>query len=410
MSACTCEWELVLILKPKTPATRNEWPDVLAMGLFSRKKSPKPQNKSHSLIKNVALTTKIKYKETNPMCTTDQALRGLGYYLDIEDELGKGAFGVVVPCWRLDASQKKLPNDKLNLILKRSISDREIFACKIIDAANRTEKRVRDLNNELSALQKTSHPFIIKYYDAFIIDTKFYIIMEYAHNGHLKHYMGKYRKVEERKARRWFKQMLSAIKHLHGLGIAHRDLKGENVLLARQMFEGKMRRVCKLSDFGLSAVSFTTEEGPILVSTACGTRPYMAPEILDEKVRKEKPYDPMKADIWSIGVILFQMITNKYPFNFENLQTMVDLQKRHNLDFSCAPEASADVKDLIHQILNPDPSARLTIIGIETHPWLASSLSLDNLNDSSSSSGKQIKRKGSKNLIHANNDKKQMKS
>ena len=215
--------------------------------------------------------------------------------------------------------------------------------------------------------------------------------MEYAEGKDLKHYMGKYKKINEKKARRWFKQILSAIKYIHAAGIAHRDLKGENVLLKREWFEGKMRRVCKLSDFGLSAVSFTTEQGPILVSTACGTRPYMAPEILNERVRHQKPYDPMKADIWALGVILFQMITNQYPFNFEDLSTMITLQMRHHLIFSKAPEASPDVKDLIHQILNPYPSARLTILGIESHPWLTSQEHsfMDNSTDSSSSSDHQ---------------------
>ena len=362
------------------------------MGFFSGKK--RPQNKSHSLIKSVAKAFNIKYNETKPGFSTENALKQFGYLLDMNHELGRGAFGLVVVCKRIKPSMmKSLITTKLNLTkqTRNKSNEDDIYACKIIDADNKTEKRVKDLNNELRTLRQSSHPFIIKYYDDFIIDTKFYIIMEYAEGKDLKHYMGKYKKINEKKARRWFKQILSAIKYIHAAGIAHRDLKGENILLKRELFEGKMRRVCKLSDFGLSAVSFTTEQGPILVSTACGTRPYMAPEILNERVRHQKPYDPMKADIWALGVILFQMITNQYPFNFEDLSTMITLQMRHYLIFSKAPEASSDVKDLIHQILNPYPSARLTILGIESHPWLTSQehSSMDNSTDSSSSSDHQ---------------------
>lgn len=215
--------------------------------------------------------------------------------------------------------------------------------------------------------------------------------MEYAESGDLKHYMGKYGRVNEKRARRWFRQILSALDYLHTRlpGIVHRDLKGENVLLKREWFEGNVRRVCNLSDFGLSALSFTVDDGPICASTACGTRPYMAPEVLDETARKRNPYDPTKADIWALGVILFQMITNQYPLNFQNLGTMIELQKIHQLNFSKAPKASEEVKDLLHQILDPDPSSRLTITGIKSHPWLPDQSQSDSFDSKSSySSGK----------------------
>lgn len=376
------------------------------------KDPPIGEKKSHSLIKTVAKTCNMKYRETKPGFTTEQALKQLGYHLDMDTALGKGAFGMVLLCRRIENRRENRisfsrlgtkPSKPLKMFTSRNSTlknensrnlptNETIFACKIIDGTNRTERRVRDLDNELNALRNTVHPFIIRYFDDFIIDTKFYIIMEYAESGNLKHYMGKYGRLDEKRARRWFRQILSALEYLHTRvpGIAHRDLKGENVLLKREWFEGKVRRVCKLSDFGLSAVSFTVEEGPIYASTACGTRPYMAPEVLGEKARKKKPYDSTKADIWALGVILFQMITNQYPFNFEDLGTMIQLQKEHQLNFSKAPKASEEVKDLLHQILDPDPSSRLTIIGIKSHPWLADQSQSDSFDSksSSSSSGK----------------------
>ncbi|KAG9259766.1 testis-specific serine/threonine-protein kinase 6-like [Astyanax mexicanus] len=113
------------------------------------------------------------------------------------------------------------------------------------------------------------------------------------------------------RAKQWFSQLLSAMVYLHQQDIAHRDLKSENVLLTAD------NRI-KLADFGLA---FVGEGFPNMTNTYCGTLQYTAPEVI-----LGLPYDPMKSDVWSLGVILYEMVTGDLPFDTTNVRKLLELQ------------------------------------------------------------------------------------
>ena len=128
--------------------------------------------------------------------------------------------------------------------------------------------------------------------------------------------------MSERKARRWFIEINDAVEYLHSLGIAHRDIKLANVLIKapKGRFEST-HRICKLTDFGVSRLSYDkVNERIIMYSNYCGTPVYLAPEIYKWNklytIRKDKkPYNAFIGDIWAIGICLYALVSKAYPFD-----------------------------------------------------------------------------------------------
>lgn len=190
----------------------------------------------------------------------------------------------------------------------------------------------------------------------------------------------------ESKARRWFVQTCRAVHYMHRRGFSHRDLKLPNMLLKkpRDPITGKTilgHRTCKVTDFGLSRVSWTDSKGPFLCISFVGTCPYMSPEILqidiaNEKGEEPKPYNPMIADIWALGVCLYAMLCRAYPFNpdpkVNSRSSVVQLMKDGNFKFArkVRKTLSSEVKDLIRNMLTADVDSRITFAGILTHEWM----------------------------------------
>lgn len=125
--------------------------------------------------------------------------------------------------------------------------------------------------------------------------------MEYANNGTLFDLMAKTRNLSEPNAHFYFQQLMSAMEFCHSRGIAHRDLKLENLLLTTE-------NCLKVSDFGFARY-FNNNENE-LSKTFCGSNAYICPEIL-----KQQPYNPLLADAWSCGVILYALTTGYLPFD-----------------------------------------------------------------------------------------------
>lgn len=123
----------------------------------------------------------------------------------------------------------------------------------------------------------------------------------------------------EKKCRRWFMQIASAVHYMHQNRLSHRDLKVQNIMLKRPPNKQPGNWTCKLADFGLSRVTYSNETGPIMSKNRCGTVQYMAPEIycleFVEDRSKREAYDPMAADIWALGIVLYAMLCAAYPFD-----------------------------------------------------------------------------------------------
>lgn len=190
-------------------------------------------------------------------------------------------------------------------------------AVKVINLNGMNEKyHKKFLPRELKNLCKVRHEYIICIYDIYRMSNHIFIFMEIGKED-LAHYIKRLQKpLEEPHACKWFYQMVCALHYLHTeLKMAHRDIKIDNILIA---FDNS----AKITDFGFSLQVFEDDENsPELSRTFCGTRPYLSPQL-----NMKKPYIPYKADIWALGVVLFAMLNNRYPFHYKEKKIMLKEQ------------------------------------------------------------------------------------
>lgn len=188
--------------------------------------------------------------------------------------------------------------------------------------------------------------------------SKIYLIMELASGGELFSKLRRRGRLNEASARRYFQQLVSAISFCHKNGVAHRDVKPQNLLLDRN---GNL----KVSDFGLSALPEQLKNG--LLETACGTPAYAAPEVF-----QRGGYDGAKADAWSCGVILFVLLAGYLPFDDTNLITLY--KKIQGREYKFPGWISKPARAIIYQLLEPNPSKRMSIESVMKTSWFNKSL------------------------------------
>ncbi|XP_066902785.1 testis-specific serine/threonine-protein kinase 6 isoform X3 [Halyomorpha halys] len=206
--------------------------------------------------------------------------------VSIIKRLGQGSYGAVFVCKRNHYKGKHM-----RLALK--VTDTKTADPHFVD---------KFLQREIDILLRIRHPFIIYVYSIAQRRRKYYIYMRYAEQGDLLDFLTKAGRVQESRARIWCTQMACAIEYLHLQHIAHRDIKCENILITAH-------HNTKLSDFGF-ATNYTTKNGqPVPLTTYCGTRQYACTEILSSI-----PYDPEKADMWALGVVLYILVNGHTPF------------------------------------------------------------------------------------------------
>ena len=256
----------------------------------------------------------------------------------IGDTLGKGAFGIV-----------KLATD---------VSTGERYAAKAIDL-NIVERDHLEayVEREGAMSRRLNHPHIIKLVE--IVEQKdwclrFYI-MELAPNGELFDQIVAVNKFPEQTARRYFRQMLSAVRYCHNQGICHRDLKAENLLLSRD-------NTLKVCDFGLCGQEATYD-------SVAGSLDYQAPEIL-----RHQRYEGKPADIWACGVILSFMLSGYLPFQEPNQQMTEKKILMNPPNASMHDDISPSAKELILRCFTRDPQSRISADEIINHPWFKEGL------------------------------------
>ena len=213
---------------------------------------------------------------------------------------------------------------------------------------------MRRVNREIKILKKARHGNIIQLYEVLDTPNTIYLMMENAEGGEMFDYIVAHRYVPELQACKFFHQIVDGVDMLHKNDITHRDLKPENLLL-KHSSDGW---IVKIVDFGLS----NTHEGGKLLSTACGSPCYAAPEMI-----AGKQYNGPGADIWSMGVILFALVCGFLPFEDQNTSSLY--RKILAGEYKPAKWISSDVKDLIRRILEVDPRRRYTVEDIRKHPW-----------------------------------------
>jgi len=221
---------------------------------------------------------------------------------------------------------------------------KENVAIKILHKTKMKPQELERAKRETEILRKLKHSNIAKLIDVIETDEVMYIIMEYAGRTLLSFVLER-GGLGESGARKFFLQIASAVKYCHDLNIIHRDIKHQNILLDDQ-------DNTKLIDFGLSNFM---EEGK-LRSTFCGTPAYAAPEMI-----LGKKYSGPEVDIWSMGVVLYSMITGVFPF--ENVADII------RGSFKNPKDASPECCDLVQKMLQVEIGTRITLDQILQHPW-----------------------------------------
>ncbi|WOK97116.1 CBL-interacting protein kinase 7-like [Canna indica] len=247
--------------------------------------------------------------------------------------------------------------------LARSLSDGATVAIKVLDKPELVDTGMcRSFLTEVAAMRRLSHPHVLKLHEVMATRSKIFLVMEHAPGGDLLVRVARRGRLSEPSARRYFHQLVSALHYCHARGVAHRDVKPQNLLLDRA---GNL----KVSDFGLAALPDQLR-GDGRLHTACGTPAYAAPEVV-----RRRGYDGAKADAWSCGVILFVLLTGTLPFDDANLALMY--RKIHKREYEFPPWVSSQARRLIFRLLDPNPETRIGISALMEHPWLKRSLSLD---------------------------------
>ncbi|CAN7111723.1 unnamed protein product [Brassica rapa subsp. narinosa] len=250
--------------------------------------------------------------------------------------------------------------------LARSIETNELVAIKIIDKKKTIDSNMEPrIIREIDAMRRLrDHPNILKIHEVMATKSKIYIVMELASGGELFSKLLRRGRLPESTARRYFQQLASALQFSHRDGVAHRDVKPQNLLLDR---EGNL----KVSDFGLSALPEHLQNG--LLHTACGTPAYTAPEVISRR-----GYDGAKADAWSCGVILFVLLVGEVPFDDSNIASMY--RKIQRRDYKFPSWISKQAKSIIYQMLDPNPVTRMGIETVMKTAWFKKSLETSQFN------------------------------
>uniref|UniRef100_A0A2P2JG86 non-specific serine/threonine protein kinase n=1 Tax=Rhizophora mucronata TaxID=61149 RepID=A0A2P2JG86_RHIMU len=251
--------------------------------------------------------------------------------------------------------------------LTNDATKEKLVAVKVIDKTLTEAAMEPKIICEISAMRRLQHhPNVLRIHEVMATKTKIYLVMDLASRGDLYSNVVQRGRLKESAARRYFQQLVSALHFCHQNGIAHRDIKPQNLLL-----DGK--GVLKVSDFGLSALAEGKSEGGSMLHTACGTPGFTAPEVM---ARRGGGYDGAKADAWSCGVILFFLLSASLPFDDSNMATL--FRRIYKREYRMPSGISKPAKSIINQLLDPNPKSRMSIESLRRHSWFVRNIELPN--------------------------------
>eukprot|EP00873_Tetraselmis_striata_P001178 jgi/Tetstr1/421442/TSEL_012391.t1 len=237
----------------------------------------------------------------------------------------------------------------------------QYVAIKVVD---RDRYRPGDLSleREVEVLCMLDHPNCVRMHAVHYTELNVYIIMELFSGGELLDRITEKGNYTEQLAAQMITQILEGVAYLHSRGIVHRDLKLENLILENDRDDSPV----KIADFGLAKLM----EPDSLLKTMCGSPQYVAPEILSVGVTVEE-YTPA-VDMWSVGVILFILLSGYSPFDDDNDVALFDKIKKglYDIDDPVWDEVTDAAKDLVGRLLTVDVGKRLSAREALNHPWL----------------------------------------
>uniref|UniRef100_A0A668AR37 MAP/microtubule affinity-regulating kinase 3 n=1 Tax=Myripristis murdjan TaxID=586833 RepID=A0A668AR37_9TELE len=236
-------------------------------------------------------------------------------------------------------------------LARHILTGREV-AIKIIDKTQLNPTSLQKLFREVRIMKSLNHPNIVQLFEVIETEKTLYLIMEYASGGEVFDYLVSHGRMKEKEARAKFRQIVSAVHYCHQKNIVHRDLKAENLLLDADSN-------VKIADFGFSN-EFTMGSK---LDTFCGSPPYAAPELF-----QGKKYDGPEVDIWSLGVILYTLVSGSLPFDGQNLKELRErvLRGKYRVPFYM----STDCEGILRRFLVLNPAKRCTLEQIMTDKWM----------------------------------------
>lgn len=235
------------------------------------------------------------------------------------------------------------------------LTGKEVAIKKFDKVEIKTEMAKQKIFQEARILTMLDHPNVARLLEVFENKGNIFCVMEYAREGDILNLMKRKGPLPEDLARIIVVQVAHGLKHCHTKKVLHRDIKLDNVLLCENY-------IAKICDFGISKVVKKNE----IIREDCGTPAYTAPEVVSGT-----GYSGFQADIWSLGIMLFVMVTGKVPFKDQtkSLEILHQLIKKGEFSFPNNVNLSENLKDLISKMLIVDPDMRITIDGIIAHPW-----------------------------------------
>ncbi|ENH69631.1 Protein kinase kin1 [Fusarium oxysporum f. sp. cubense race 1] len=250
--------------------------------------------------------------------------------------------------------------------LARKEDGSEQVACKIIPRGStddghqsRADKERADQSKEIRTAREAAistllnHPHICALHDVVRTNHHWYMLFEYVNGGQMLDYIISHGKLKEKQARKFSRQIASALDYLHRNSIVHRDLKIENILISKT---GDI----KIIDFGLS--NLFAPRGHL--KTFCGSLYFAAPELLQARA-----YTGPEVDVWSFGIVLYVLVCGKVPFDDQSMPALHAKIKRGLVDYPAW--LSSECKHLLSRMLVTDPKQRATMQEVMTHPWMA---------------------------------------
>ena len=278
--------------------------------------------------------------------------------LILEKLLGKGSFGEVH--------------------LTKITGDSKLYATKVYDRERiENTEAFKYLTNEINIMHNLNHPNIVKFIQVKKTKKHYYIVMEYCNGGELEKALEKYqlkygRPFSEEIVQHLMRQIISAFKYMHSNQIMHRDIKLENILVNFESEKDKndlnmLKATVKIIDFGFAckigknALTYTTIGNPMNMS------PLILKKLTSHGKVRQLGYD-MKADIWSLGAICYQMLIGKAAFDADDIDELVE--KIEKGIYKVPTNLSKEVVSFLNGMLQYEPQARLTAEQLYNHQFL----------------------------------------
>ncbi|KAI8969253.1 hypothetical protein BDF20DRAFT_839190 [Mycotypha africana] len=286
----------------------------------------------------VASTSRTKHKKS----VTTKPRRIIGNYT-LVSTIGSGSMGKV---------RLAIHNHNGNKLAVK------IVPTNLMDSKQKEQQSHEDHHRQIRTVREANimmllhHPFIVSLKEMILLEPYYYLFMEYVNGGQLLDYIIAHGKLKEKQARRFARQILSALDYCHRNSIVHRDLKIENILISQS---GNI----KIIDFGLSNL-FSPRSS---LNTFCGSLYFAAPELLNAKA-----YTGPEVDVWSFGVVVYVLVCGKVPFDDQNMPALHEKIKRGVVDYPS--HLSTDCKSILSRMLVTNSTHRATVSELMIHPWM----------------------------------------